>query len=143
MDATNVLENSKICVLTSISLDHTKILGNSVGLIAKDKSGIIKIGSKVVSAPQPKTALKQIIEKCNSTNSSLTIIGNDYRYKLTSSNNSNQKFQVISNGETRLFEIPLLGEYQVENATIAIAVLDLISHSDTKINNSSIYQGSK
>lgn len=143
LDATNVLENSKICVLTSISLDHTKILGNSVGLIAKDKSGIIKIGSKVVSAPQPKTALKQIIEKCNSTNSSLTIIGNDYRYKLTSSNNSNQKFQVISNGETRLFEIPLLGEYQVENATIAIAVLDLISHSDTKINNSSIYQGLK
>lgn len=143
LDATNILEDSKICVLTSISLDHTKILGNSVRLIAKDKSGIIKKNSKVVSAPQSKTALKQILDKCNSTNSSLTVVGKDYNYKLISSDNSNQKFEVINNIETRLFEIPLLGEYQVENATSAIAVLDLIASKDNEVNNRTIHQGLK
>jgi len=143
LDATNILDESKICVLTSISLDHVEILGNTLTLIARDKSGIIKKNSRVISAPQRKTALKQIVEKCNSTNSSLTIIGKDYIYNLISSDYSIQNFKVTNSSETRLFEISLLGEYQVENATTAIAVLDLIAKEDNQINYTTIRKGLK
>ena len=52
LHATNVVQGTNICVLTSISLDHTNILGDTVGKIARDKAGIIKPGAVVVTAPQ-------------------------------------------------------------------------------------------
>eukprot|EP00484_Ammonia_sp_Unknown_P017069 CAMPEP_0197025274 /NCGR_PEP_ID=MMETSP1384-20130603/5663_1 /TAXON_ID=29189 /ORGANISM="Ammonia sp." /LENGTH=558 /DNA_ID=CAMNT_0042453791 /DNA_START=30 /DNA_END=1706 /DNA_ORIENTATION=- len=50
-DSTNVLQHTLLSVIVSISLDHTKLLGNSVDSIAKDKCGIIKPGRPVVIGP--------------------------------------------------------------------------------------------
>ncbi len=61
LDATNVL-NPLLCVITSIGFDHCKELGNSLPEIAREKAGIIKKGSLVVSTSQ-KEEIKNVIEK--------------------------------------------------------------------------------
>ena len=48
LDATNVLESPKVCVITSISRDHMQYLGNTIPQIAGEKAGIIKMGVPVV-----------------------------------------------------------------------------------------------
>lgn len=48
LDATNVLERPRACVITSIGLDHTQYLGNTIGQIAAEKAGIIKAGVPLV-----------------------------------------------------------------------------------------------
>ena len=62
LDTTNVIQPPalKACAITSISLDHTSILGNSLESIAREKAGIIKPGTTVVSAPQPQEAMDVI-----------------------------------------------------------------------------------
>ena len=60
LDATNVV-NPEVAVITSLSLDHTAILGDTLSQIATEKAGIIKPGIPVVSAPQLKEALDVIV----------------------------------------------------------------------------------
>ncbi|HEX78899.1 MAG TPA: bifunctional folylpolyglutamate synthase/dihydrofolate synthase, partial [Dehalococcoidia bacterium] len=59
LDATNVIK-ADVCVITSINLDHTEVLGNTLFEIATEKAGIIKPGSVVVSSPQPEEAARVI-----------------------------------------------------------------------------------
>ncbi len=64
-DATNIIPAPEVCVITSISLDHTAVLGDTIEKIAFEKSGIIKPGSEVVLYPKlDKRALAVIEEKC-------------------------------------------------------------------------------
>jgi dihydrofolate synthase/folylpolyglutamate synthase len=56
LDATNVVINPAVCIITSISLDHAQILGNTLEEIAREKAGIIKSGCWVVISPQPEEA---------------------------------------------------------------------------------------
>ena len=55
LDATNIL-NPQLSVITSIGLDHTEILGNSIAAIAREKAGIIKAGVPVVTGALPAEA---------------------------------------------------------------------------------------
>ena len=61
-DATNVIRNTKLAVITSISMDHMEYLGNTLGEIAGQKAGIIKPGSRVVTCRQEKEAM-DVIER--------------------------------------------------------------------------------
>lgn len=80
-DSTNVIPSPLLCVFCSISLDHTEMLGDNVEKIAIEKSGIIKKGSLVVSypnngaelgfAPQKKTVIDVIKNKCEDMNCTL------------------------------------------------------------------------
>ena len=71
LDATNTVESPQVCVITSISLDHTKILGDTVEAIARDKAGIIKPGATVVTAPQPPGVIAVLREACDAVGASL------------------------------------------------------------------------
>ena len=64
-DATNVVKNSKVCVFTPISIDHTDYLGKSLREIAANKAGIIKAGAKAVSARQSEEVEDILINKAN------------------------------------------------------------------------------
>lgn len=82
-DSTNVIPSPLECIFMSISLDHTEMLGDTVGKIAEEKSGIIKKGSAVISypdkgeafgfIPQTKEALDVIKSKCDSAGSDLCL----------------------------------------------------------------------
>ncbi len=74
LDATNVIPTPLVNVITSLSLDHTAILGDTIELIAREKCGIIKEGGRVVcSARQPQEALDVVREVSREKNCTLTI----------------------------------------------------------------------
>ncbi len=130
LDATNVV-SPEVCAITSISLDHTEILGNTLCQIAKEKAGIIKSGSVVVSSPQDSEVSKVITKTCHEKGAELVRVGKDIIWRKLSSDLSGQSFTV--NGLVNNYElwIPLLGEHQLENAAVAVATLESLSRTST------------
>lgn len=123
LDATNVVSPC-VSVITSISYDHTSVLGDTLTLIAGEKGGIIKPGVPVVSAPQVEEARLVLDEVAAQRGSPLTLVGRDLAYKALSHSLEGQTFEISS---FRLppssFTIPLLGNHQVTNAATAYAAL--------------------
>lgn len=133
LDTTNVIQ-PLVSVITSISHDHTYILGNTLKEIAGEKAGIIKQGKPVVSAPQRPEAAQVIAEACRERQAPIIEIGKDWLWQAGESGLKGQSFSVKSkmpngtgltpDGSGQDFWIPLLGRYQLANATTAIATLD-------------------
>ena len=140
LDATNVLD-AGVCVVTSISLDHTAILGDTIEEIAADKAGIIKPGSTVIVAPQRPEALSQILSACEEKEAAPVLVGRDILWEKTSSDGDGQRFTVKGlSGEYDL-RIPLLGSYQLENAASAVAALEALSSQGIEVPESAMEIG--
>jgi dihydrofolate synthase / folylpolyglutamate synthase len=118
LDATNIV-TPKVSVITSLSYDHTAVLGNTLALIAGEKAGIIKEGVPVVSAPQKEEALEVLLRVAKLKDCSFTLVGRDVIFEFVESSLSGQKLKV----EGQTLQIPLLGSHQVENAATAYAAL--------------------
>ena len=118
LDATNIV-TPKVSVITSLSYDHTAVLGNTLTLIAGEKAGIIKDGVPVVSSPQKDESLVVLERVAALKNSSLTLIGRDVKFELIESSLDGQKFIIHHSS----FITPLLGNHQVENTATAYATL--------------------
>ena len=125
LDATNVVD-AQICVITSVSLDHAKILGNTIGEIAADKAGIIKTGSTPVIAPQKPEALSSILEACNRLDAQPILIGQDVTWQSQGSYLGGQRFTVCGLQGKYELDIPLAGDFQLENAATAVAAIEAI-----------------
>ena len=128
LDATNVV-NPAVCVITPISLDHTEVLGDSITAIAREKAGIIKLGSTVVSALQSPEAMAVIEEVCQEKRASLLRVGSDITWQGKAYNLWRQSLEVRGRRGRHHITIPLLGDHQLENATTAVAVLESLSDS--------------
>ena len=126
LDATNVV-SADVCVITSVSMDHAKILGDTIGEIAADKAGIIKPGSAAVIAPQRPEALAAILEACDLAEVEPTLIGRDVTWEPRGSHKRGQTFTVHGLLDSYDLDIPLLGDYQMENAASAVAAVESIS----------------
>lgn len=126
LDATNII-NPIACVITSISLEHTNILGNSVDAIAFEKAEIIKKGANVFIGRLPQEAEKVIENKCRETETQLFKI-EDY------TQNKGDRVELYTE-EIELIDwtIPLKGNYQKYNAALAgltvTKTIDLDDHS--------------
>lgn len=124
LDATNVV-TPLISAITSISYDHTQVLGSTLSLIAGEKAGIIKPGVPVVCAPQVEEAL-QVIEAIAGERSAPYIqVGRDFGFQEGEhSLAGGQIFTVWPAGGRELtLSIPLLGAHQVANTATAYAAL--------------------
>lgn len=123
-DATNVIDESLLSIITSISLDHVDILGNSISEIAHEKAGIIKNKGRVFVYDQSKDAIDEIEKICKEKNASC-IVSNFKDIEISKSNLNNQVFSIIDyRGERHSdIKIRLLGEHQVKNATLAFNAL--------------------
>jgi dihydrofolate synthase/folylpolyglutamate synthase len=125
LDATNVVM-PRIAVITSISLDHAEVLGDSLAKIAGEKVGIIKPGTLVISAPQSNEVEGVIEEVCRSKGVSLITVGRDVTWRKLKSDLSGQFFEVKGKAGNHKLIIPLLGEHQLENAAVAVAALEAL-----------------
>jgi dihydrofolate synthase/folylpolyglutamate synthase len=120
LDATNVVQPA-VAVITTISYDHTELLGDTLWLIAREKAGIIRPGALVVSAPQIPEAMTLIEEVCAGRRAELVVVGEgDYRWLRGHATMHGQWFEL--QGER--YWIPLLGRHQIANAVTAWAALD-------------------
>ena len=140
LDATNVVD-AGVCVITSISLDHTAILGDTIGEIAADKAGIIKPGATVIVAPQVPEALSQILSACEEKKATPILVGRDITWHNTGSGNDGQRFIVRGVDAEYDLYIPLLGSYQMENAASAVAALEALGTQDIKVSTTAIERG--
>lgn len=115
LDATNVFKSS-VPVITHIGLDHTAILGNTLDKITKEKCGIIKGETAVVSPFQES-------EVINFTRNYVKnpVIPDMRDFKVLSSNLSGNRFEF----RNEIYETRLIGEYQAENAVTALTAIDL------------------
>ena len=123
LDATNVVD-AQVCVITSVSMDHAHILGDTIGEIATDKAGIIKPGSTPVIAPQRAEALTAILDVCNNVEVKPVLIGRDVAWEPRGSGPGSQQFVVHGMLGTYDLDIPLLGDYQMENAATAVVAVE-------------------
>jgi len=138
LDATNVIR-PEVAVITSISLDHTDVLGATLDRIAAEKAGIIKPACPVIVSPQPPEALEVILRRCRETGSRAILVGRDITWEDLGGDLKGQRLRVYGlRGAYELF-LPLLGEFQQENAAAAVAALEQIDHPG--ITPESIAQG--
>ncbi len=112
LDATNVL-NPLACIITSISLEHTNILGDKIENIAYEKGEIIKAGSKTFVGLLSEEAIKVIEKKCLSVKSPLYCL-EEYI------NEKNDQIELYTEElEFDEWEVPLIGKHQKYNAALA------------------------
>ena len=140
LDATNIVE-PLVAVITSLSLDHTALLGTKVEDIAREKGGIIKQGAMVVSAPQPPEALTVLEEICRERGAGLTLVGRDITWSGGKAGLRGQVVEVVGvRGKYQLF-VPLLGAHQQENAATSVAVLEALMPRLPRITAESLVRG--
>ncbi len=138
LDATNIV-TPKVSVITSLSYDHTAVLGNTLAEIAGEKAGIIKQGVPVVSSPQKDEAL-QVLERVISLKEcEFILIGKNIKFDKGVTSLDGQLLHIKDDmrHSTLDLQLPLLGEHQIENAAVAYTALKAsgIELSDEAIQN--------
>jgi dihydrofolate synthase/folylpolyglutamate synthase len=154
-DATNVV-TPIVSVITSLSLDHMNLLGNTIEQIAFEKAGVIKLRIPIVSAPQRPEAWDVIRRVARLRAAPLTLVGRDVIFEKLSTSLEGQGFNIAdipartSTGgrdaddhppRTCTFKIPLLGSYQIGNAAVAITALRIANERGLLISDDAIRRG--
>ncbi|MDO8688629.1 MAG: folylpolyglutamate synthase/dihydrofolate synthase family protein [Dehalococcoidia bacterium] len=140
LDATNVVR-PLLAILTSISLDHTSVLGFSLRQVAGEKAGIIKAGSTVISAPQPPEAVEVIRQTCQERGARLVLVGQDVGWRRISAGLDGQTVHVRTKTGDFHFRIPLLGRFQCENAALVVASCEEARALGVVLSPRSVLQG--
>ena len=119
LDATNVIEDPKITVITPISIDHQQYLGNTLSEIAFEKAGILKRNCFAIIGPQEDEALNVIEARALEVGATCKIYGQHWHVW-------EENGRLIFQDENGLLDLPLpklIGAHQVQNAGIALATL--------------------
>ena len=123
-DSTNVADG-QVAVFTPIALDHTQRLGSTIAEIARTKSGIIKPVASVVSARQTPEAEAELERAVDLTESTFAIEGDAFALESTTVAVGGQVITVRGRaGIYRDHFLPLFGDHQAQNATVAIAAVE-------------------
>ena len=137
LDSTNVIAAPEVAVITNIGLDHTEVLGNTVEEIARTKAGIFKPGCHAVvyrGTPSVEAVFEQI---CAEKNIALTKA--DFEgLQLISHGLDGQTFHC---GTRQNIFLPLLGDHQLHNAAVVLAIADALIARGWKISEENIYDG--
>lgn len=138
-DATNIIGCPEVAVITNIGLDHTDALGDTLEKIAAAKAGIIKKGGRAViyrGTPGVEAVLETVCqERCVSLRKA------DFRSVHLRS--AGLEGQVFDCGGYEKLELPLLGEHQLYNAAVVLAILEELREAGWSIAETHIRQGLK
>tara|TARA_B100000287_G_scaffold269745_1_gene253892 strand:+ start:958 stop:2226 length:1269 start_codon:yes stop_codon:yes gene_type:complete len=116
LDSTNVI-TPKVCGITSISLDHTEILGDTIEKIAIEKAGIIKQNIPTLTLDQKPSVLEVLRKEADKKNSNLDITA-DSEIDIIKSDEDGTFF----NYSDLALQLPLIGDHQVKNCVLAINI---------------------
>lgn len=130
LDATNILEEPVLSVVTRIGLDHTDILGHTVGEIAREKAGIIKPGRPVVVGAMPEDAGKTICSIASSRGSRLIRAQDAVCAVRLSGDLFGQRVRIESESEKYgTVNMKLAASYQLENIALAVSAAEVFFES--------------
>ena len=128
LDATNVVENPIVTVVTNISLEHTETLGATESLIAREKAGIIKTGAPVIVGASGE-ALDELRRVAAERGAPMRVLGDDF----VAVPEGKQSFDVDGLRSYPTVSIPFAGAHQIENAALALAALDAIDAAGVRV----------
>lgn len=137
LDATNIIKNPLVTVITPISMDHMGVLGSTLTEIAMEKAGTIKRSCPVVLYPQTDEVEKIIREKAFELDSPL-YQPNFSTIETVSINMERQRFQYKT---FENLEINLLARYQLKNAAMAIETIEILKNEGFLIFDHQIRRG--
>lgn len=167
-DATNLIKKPLVSVLTSISMDHIRFLGNSLGEIATVKSGIIKPQAPVVTMEQKPEAFARIEKKAKEMQAELIVAKTDQAQQITQKNGRyafewnvpdyvHKEKEAVECTEKIMLDkqdnefrkmqqeihinLSLCGAFQVENAVCVLNVLQILQKKYPKITKETIQHG--
>ncbi len=137
LDSTNVIKTPEVAVITAISFDHTRVLGNTLAEIASAKAGIIKEGGDVViygQEPDAESVFNQVCQKRHAR-----MYKTDFsKLKTLEAALDGQEFCF---GRFHRLFLPLIGSYQPKNAAVAITALEVLKNKGFAITDDSIVTG--
>jgi len=124
-DASNVIDSSLVSVITSVGLDHTAILGDTEEKIAKEKSGIIKFNSPVVSGITRPAIRRIVSETAGRLNAPTFFYEKDFNAQGIDYAINNNTFDYRGDKTIRNLRFRLNGEHQIVNAAVAIKATEI------------------
>ncbi|MEA1950144.1 MAG: folylpolyglutamate synthase/dihydrofolate synthase family protein [Planctomycetota bacterium] len=142
LDSTNVCDPI-VAVITSISLDHTRQLGDTLGKIAREKAGIIKPGVPVVSgvvATEPRDVIREV---CRNEDAPLVELGQDFDYQYHAGREPDGSRMDFEGRSCRYesLRLGLLGRHQACNAAVSLAVVEQLRLGGWKISAAAVREG--
>ncbi|MCX7769784.1 MAG: bifunctional folylpolyglutamate synthase/dihydrofolate synthase [Proteobacteria bacterium] len=138
LDATNTLE-PLLTIITTIGLEHKEFLGDTIEKIAFEKSAVIKKNTPCITGAKEEEALRVIRKEAESKNAPLLVLGKDfYPEKI---DNYRFNFKGINRVFRNLILENLIGINQFDNASLAIAGIELITERGFNIGDENIFEG--
>lgn len=151
LDSTNVA-SSLVSVITPVSYDHEYVLGSTLAEIAFEKAGIIKASNRktkdgfgvCVSARQLKETAKVLRRRCKAEGFLCLEAGKHFSFKKLSGNLLSQKFFYKGlGGNSHFFDVRMLGDHQLINASLALAAVEALGFYGRKIPAEAMTEGLK
>ncbi len=139
-DATNVLP-SFMEIITKIGIEHTKYLGNTYREIAKEKAGIIKNRTTVISSKQKKQVEEVIKSVAERKKAKVYFYGKDFFSRRRQKGIKGQIFDFYGKENLRNIRTPFFGKYQIENISLAVQSALIIREKGFEIKKEDIYKG--
>ena len=136
MDATNIVTTTVCSIITSISMDHCRILGNKISEIAAHKAGIIKPGAPVICIEQKEDAMEPIRAAAKAADTPLYEVHRDEERQIF----SDKRESIVFFREFENLHLKMLGSCQPENAALAVQAASVLSRS-YPIEKKHIYDG--
>lgn len=137
LDSTNVVRTTEVAVITTIGLDHTEMLGDTVEKIAQEKAGIIKPGCAVVVSGQQQSVLDVVAKVASEAAAEMTVADPKELHYLQG-DITGQQFDYRQLKNLRL---PLVGAHQRLNAATALATVEALQAKGWNITEESIRKG--
>ena len=137
LDSTNVISVPEVAVITNIGLDHTDYLGSTLEEIALTKAGIFKDGGDAVIYRGTPSVEKVFETVCAQKNIRLKKANFDGLRSVSRGLDG----QIFDCGDYKNLRTPLLGDHQMKNATVVLAVAEVLTQKGWNISRQNIYDG--
>jgi dihydrofolate synthase / folylpolyglutamate synthase len=145
LDSTNVVK-PLLCGLTQISLDHTNVLGKTLGAIAAEKAGIMKKGVPCLTCEQPAEVMEVFRKTAEEVGAPLLVVGKDieFSYRFEANRELGPHTRICLSTPHGMYEhlaVPLKGEHQALNCGLALALVDRLIDRGFQVPEEKLIQG--
>lgn len=130
-DSTNAIDKKEACIITSISLDHTQVLGDTVSAIAREKAGIIREGVPVIFWGEEKEVRDTIIRECEEKKAPYFIVDSK---KIALNKNSRKNIDFFYDNmyyKNCIISLDTVAGYQAENCALALEAVSVLDKKNT------------
>jgi dihydrofolate synthase/folylpolyglutamate synthase len=126
LDTTNTVARKDVAIITSIDLEHTAILGDTISQIAAEKAGILTCACDVVVGwSVPPAAVDEVMQRAAAVGARVHLVGDECATRIGGTSLTEQIVELRTPLRTYVVDLPMLGPHQAENAAAAVRAAEL------------------